>query len=123
MEKIKEILTRLRHNEQEYNTIRFSVAKRLFTLIASLYLLARLFTVGGFYFGGLTLTDLSLLTYHLYSLLVIATMFFGYAIIEYFAITSFPHKKYIILIPSLVILILIGSLALLSHLGFLHSFV
>lgn len=45
MAKIKEILSRLSQNQKEYTTIRFLVAKRLFTFIVALYLVARLFTV------------------------------------------------------------------------------
>lgn len=73
---IKEVFTRIKKTPSEYTDIRFAVAKRSFAFVASLYFLAYLFTVGGFYFGPFTLSDLSTATYHLYSLLVIATMWF-----------------------------------------------
>ena len=76
MIKIKEIHERLVKNPDEYRDIRYLVSKRLFAVSASLYFLVTLFTVGGFYFRFLSLNTLSMLSYHLYSLVVIATVFF-----------------------------------------------
>lgn len=50
-------------------------------------------------------------------------MFFGYAIVEYIVATSFPNKKAIILIPTALVFLILGVVALLAHIGLLTSLV
>ena len=76
MSKIKEIHSVLTKNPSTYAHLRFLVSKQIFALSFSLYFLSYLFTIGGFYFGPLTVSHLTIITYHLYSLLVISTAFF-----------------------------------------------
>jgi len=115
---IKDVFTRIKKTPKEYTTVRFAVAKRSFAFVVSLYFLAYLFTVGGFYFGPVTLTHLSAATYHLYSLLVIATMWFAYSLVEYIVYIYAPEKKWI-LIAMGVFVSLVGASMLAVHLGLL----
>lgn len=118
MSKIKEIQLRLQKNPIEYTSLRFLVAKQLFALSFTLYFLSYLFTVGGFYFWPFTLDTLAVIRYHLYSLLVVATVFFGYSLIEYLVSLYMPEKKILTLV-ALIIGILFWGAVLAIHLGLL----
>lgn len=66
MSKIKEIHTILTKNPSTYSHLRLLVTKQIFAISFSLYFLAYLFTIGGFYFGPFTLSNLATIQYHLY---------------------------------------------------------
>lgn len=118
MPKIKEIHDRIKKNPSEYTDIRFLVAQRIFITVAALYFLSFLFTVGGYYFPWFKLEALSMMTFHLYSFLVIATVWFGFSIAEYFTTIYYPHHNWI---PYCVlcVLFLFGGAALFVHLSVL----
>lgn len=118
MSKIKEIQERLTKNFWEYAKVRFVIAKQIFVFTVTLYFLSYLFTVGGFYLPFLSLDTLAKLTYHLYSLLVISTAFFGYSLIEFFIGSHFPEKKIWLFIAGWIATIF-SIFALAVHLGFL----
>lgn len=101
------------------------VAKRVWLIIASLYYFSFLFTVGGYYFnvsipglyqGTVTIEDLSMITFHLYSLLVISTAWVFYSICEYIIEVYIPKYKWLIIIP-VVIASSFALMALMAHLG------
>lgn len=120
MPKIKEIHDRLIKNPSEYTNIRFLVAKRVFITIATLYFLSFLFTVWGYYFWFITIDTLSLITYHLYSLLIIGFVWFWFSIAEYVVALYAPHHNWV---PYFVlcILFIFGSLAFYVHLSPIFS--
>lgn len=95
MPKIKDIHDRLRKDEKEYSSVSFLIARRVFIIVVSMYFTSLLFTVGGFYTPLVSLEALSMITFHVYSLLVIATMWFGYSFIEYAVYLYAPSKKII----------------------------
>lgn len=107
MPKIKEIHDRLIKNPAEYSGFSFLIAMRIFLLVAALYFFTRLMTVGGFYLPFLSLSGVSMLSYHLYSLLIIAMIWFGFAWTEYIGYIYFPSKRWISL-GVLLLLSLIG---------------
>lgn len=111
MSKIKEIHERLVKNPEEYASIRFSVARQIFSINVALYFLVYLFTVGGFYFWPITLDHLAVFRYHLYTLLIISVVFFGYSLVEYLT----DHK--IAKIMALVFFSIFWGIALAGHLG------
>ncbi len=92
MSKIKDILEKMKASPREYHDLSLLVAKRVWLMIATLYYLSILFTVGGFYYGPITLVYLSMATFHLYSMLVIATAWFGYSLWEYAVALYIPTK-------------------------------
>ncbi len=116
MEKIKDIYERLHKNPSEYTDMRFLVARRVFITIVTLYFTSLLFTIGGYYFLWFDLKILSMITFHLYSLLVIATVWFGFSISEFFIAIYYPKHNWV---PYLVLCLffIFGSLALLEHLS------
>jgi hypothetical protein len=73
MSKIKDILEKMKASPKDYHDLSLLTAKRVWLMIVSLYYVALLFTVGGYYYGPLSLEILSQITYHLYSILIIAT--------------------------------------------------
>lgn len=93
MTKIKEIVDKMKLNGTEYHDMNLLVSKRVWLFFAMLYYLAYLFTVGGFYFGSVSLEVLSMITFHLYSVLVVATVWFFYSLCEYVIVVYFPKKK------------------------------
>jgi hypothetical protein len=95
MSKIKDILEKMKSTPREYHDLSLLIAKRIWLLIASLYYLSLLFTVGGFYYGPFSLDVLSLITYHLYSVLVIATVWFGYSLCEYAVAIYVPQQSWL----------------------------
>lgn len=121
MSKIKEIHSRLQKNPAEYNALRFLVAKQVFSLAFFLYFLSYLFTVGGFYFEPFfSLDNLAASRYHLYSLLIIATVFFWYSLTEHISHMLFQGNK-IFPILGFVIGSVLGAAALASHLGLIGN--
>lgn len=93
MSKIKDILEKMKASPRDYHDLSLLVAKRVWLMVVSLYYLAFLFTVGGYYYGPLSLDVLSQTTYHLYSVLVIATAWFGYALCEYAIAVYIPTQS------------------------------
>ena len=92
MSKIKDIIEKMGMRGISYPDAQLLVAKRVWLIIVSLYYLSVLFTVGGFYFTisipGFTahtvsIAELSLIQFHLYSVLIVATAWFTYALVEY----------------------------------------
>lgn len=115
MAKIKDIVVKMKTNGTEYQELSFLVSKRVWLAIATLYYVSYLFTVGGFYFGPVSLDYFSMITFHLYSVLVIATAWFFYSICEYSIAMYVPGKKWLLVFP-IIIGIAITSIALLTHL-------
>ncbi len=95
MSKIKDILEKMKASPKDYHDLSLLVAKRVWLIIVSLYYLSFLFTVGGYYYGPLSLDILSLITYHLYSVLVIATAWFSYSLCEYAIVIYAPKQSWI----------------------------
>lgn len=120
MSKIKEIQSRLTQNSWEYSRIRFLIAKQIFVFVVTFYFLAYLFTVGGFYFGPISLDTLAKITYHSYSLLIIATAFFGFSIAEYAVSLHFGDKKFLLIIAGIFFAIF-AIFGLSTHLGFIGA--
>ena len=116
MQKIKEIYDRIHKNPSEYTNMRFLTAQRVFITIVAMYFISFLFTIGGYYFPWLDIKTLSMITFHLYSFLVIATVWFGFSIAEYFTVIYFPKHNWV---PYFVfcLLFLFGLLALFVHLS------
>lgn len=50
MSKIKDIIEKMKTSGHEYHDLHLLIAKRVWLIIASLYYLSYLFTVGGYYF-------------------------------------------------------------------------
>lgn len=120
MSKIKDIYERIHKNPSEYTDMRFIVARRVFITITAMYFTSFLFTVWGYYFSWLDLKTLSMITFHLYSFLVISVVWFGFSISEYFITIYYPKHNWV---PYLVlcVLFLFWLLALFVHLSSLNS--
>ena len=116
MSKIKDILEKMKASPREYHDLSLLVAKRVWLFVASLYYLVFLFTVGGFYYGPITLDHFSMGTFHLYSVLVIATAWFGYALCEYAIAIYVPTKDWLKWI-WLGIAVVFAIVTLLAHLA------
>ncbi len=95
MPKIKDIHERIHKNPAEYNDIRFLVARRMFITVVTLYFLSFLFTIGGYYLPWMSIETMSMLTFHLYSLLIVATVWFGFSIAEYMVVLYAPLHNWI----------------------------
>ena len=115
MAKIKDIVVKMKTNGTEYQELSFLISKRVWLAIATLYYVSYLCTVGGFYFGPVSLDYFSMITFHLYSVLVIATAWFFYSLCEYGIAMYVPGKKSLLVFP-IIIGIAITSVALLTHL-------
>lgn len=120
MSKIKEIQSRLEKNPTEYTYLRLLVAAQIFSTSFALYFLVFLFTIGGFYFWIFSVDTLAIIRYHLYSLLVLSTAFFGYSLTEYLVAIYFGNKKIITLIVG-IFFVLFSLFALSTHLGLISS--
>lgn len=83
MSKIKEIQERFAKSTQEYNEIRFLVAKRTLAFFLMFYYITFLFTIGGFSFGPFSLDVLGALTYHIYTILIIVIGWFLFELAGY----------------------------------------
>jgi len=116
MPKIKDIHNRLLKDPKEYSAIVLLVAERIFLTTTTLYFLSMLGTIGGFYLSWLSQETLSMLTYNLYSLLIVSVIFFGFSWTEHMVFIYAPEKRWISYI-ALVILLLIGLLALYVHIS------
>ncbi len=103
MSKIKDIIEKMQVNGRQYNDLSLLIAKRVWLIVATLYYLAFLFTVGGFYFRPFSLDSLSMMTFHLYSILVIASAWFFYSLCEYGVAIYLPNHRW-----TLTVAILIG---------------
>ena len=118
MLKIKDIIENMKLNGTAYHDLNLLISKRVWLTIATLYYFSYLFTVWGFYFGPISLEYIAMITFHLYSVLVIATAWFFYSLCEYGIVVYLPQKKWLILFP-IIIGIIATIIALLTHLGIL----
>jgi hypothetical protein len=116
MSKIKNIIEKMQASGTQYSELSLLVAKRVWLIIASLYYLAFLFTVGGFYFGPVTLDQLSMATFHLYSILVVISAWFFYSLCEYGITIYLPTRRWILII-AMILSLAFAVVALLAHLG------
>jgi hypothetical protein len=114
MPKIKDIHDRLLKNPVEYTEIRLTVAKRVLGFFMAFYYLSFLFTMGGFSFGPFSLTVLSQITFHAYTILVIIIAWFFYEFIVYVVHLYFPERQ-IFIIGGLVMAVIFTLLALYTH--------
>lgn len=117
MIKIKDIYDRLGKDQKEYTELRFLIARRVFMVVTVLYFVSLLFTIGGFYIGSMiTVPVLSTINFHLYSILVVAVVWFGFSVGEYFTTIYFPTKSWIAYAIGFLFLVF-GGLALFVHLS------
>lgn len=116
MSKIKDIVDKMKTQWSVYSDFKLLIAQRVWLLVASIYFLAYLFTVGGFYFGPMSLDILSKTTFHLYSVLVIATGWMIYALWDYAITVYAPSQKWTLFLPIIFSTALIVG-ALVVHLG------
>lgn len=93
MSKIKDILDKMKTQGTPYYDLNLLIAKRIWLIVATLFYLSYLFTVGGFYFGPFSIDMMSKITFHLYSVFVIATAWMIYSIGEYMVAVYAPTKK------------------------------
>lgn len=119
MPKIKDIMEKMKANGHEYYDLHLLIAKRVWLIIASLYYISYLFTVGGYYFWPISITQLSMFTFHLFSVLVIASVWFFYTLCEYTVAVYAPNKKWLLIAP-IVIWIIFTASTLLIHLGIIR---
>ncbi len=95
MSKIKDIHDRLIKDPGEYSALSFLVAERSFLIVTSLYFFTLLATVGGFYLSWISTETISMISYHLYSLMLIGMVWFGFAWSEYIVYIHAPGKRWI----------------------------
>lgn len=98
MSKIKEIRDRLLKNPAEYTEIRLLIAKRTLAFFIAFYFTAFLFTIGGFSFGPISLTVLSAIVYHSYTVLVIVLGWFFYEFAVYAVHIYADEYRWIIIV-------------------------
>ena len=111
MPKIKEIHDRLLKTPAEYTEIRLLIAKRTLAFFIMFYFTAFLFTIGGFSFGPISLTALSSITFHAYTVLVIMIGWFFYEFSVYMVhVYADDHRWVIILSLAISTLFVIGNL-------------
>jgi hypothetical protein len=108
MPKIKDISDRLVKDPGEYSALSFLVAERTFLIVTSLYFFTLLATVGGFYLPWISTETISMMSYHLYSLMLIAMVWFAFAWTEHVVYIHAPGKRWI----SFVILVILSVLVL-----------
>lgn len=118
MSKIKEIASIFAKNPDGYHKLRFLVSEQIFILGFCFYFLAVLFTIGWFEFGPFDKNKLAVITYHLYSLLVVSTGFYAYSLVENFQAKFTPEKKFLSII-ALFFIVIISGWILAVHLGLL----
>lgn len=99
MSKIKDILEKIRANGNEYHELHLLITKRVWLIIVTLYYTSYLFTVGGYYFSFMTIDNLAMITFHLFSVLVIATAWFFYSLCEYAVNIYMPNRKWLLIFP------------------------
>jgi hypothetical protein len=95
MPKIKDISDRLVKDPGEYSALSFLVAERSFLIVTSLYFFTLLATVGGFYLSWISTATISMISYHLYSLMLIMMVWFGFAWSEHVVYIHAPGKRWI----------------------------
>lgn len=120
MPKIKDIVDKMKLNGNEYHDLSLLVSKRVWLVIAVIYYLSYLFTVGGFYFGPISLEYLAMATFHLYSILVIATAWFFYSLCEYAIAIYLPNRRFLILVP-IFLWVITTAIALVTHIGIIGN--
>jgi len=116
MLKIKDIHDRLLKDPAEYSGFAFLVAERVFLIVATAYFFSLLGTIGGFYLSWISTATISMLTYHLYSLLIISTVWFGFAWSEYLVYIYAPTRRYLSF-AALGFLVIIGIAGLYAHIS------
>jgi hypothetical protein len=95
MPKIKDISARLAKDPGEYSALSFLVAERAMLIVTSLYFTTLLTTVGGFYLSWISTQAISMISYHLYSLMLITMVWFGFAWSEHTVYIHAPGKRWI----------------------------
>lgn len=116
MSKIKDIHDRLIKDPGEYSAFSFLVAKRVFLIVTTLYFFSLLMTIGGFYFSLISIEWISMISYHLYSLLLIAFVWFGFAWAEHMVYIHAPGKR-VISFMVLVLLSIVAGIGLYIHIS------
>ncbi|PID84419.1 hypothetical protein CSB09_01260 [Candidatus Gracilibacteria bacterium] len=117
MPKIKSILERIKQSPKEIIEMRFQFARYIFGIVVFAYFFVYLMNVGGFYWGYFTLDRLAIITYHLYSLVIITTFWFAYASIEYIILTHTSLKSPMIRVIVGIICLILALPPLLIHTG------
>jgi hypothetical protein len=125
MSKIKDIIEKMGMRGISYPDAQLLISKRVWLIIVSLYYLSVLFTVGGFYFTisipgiephTVSIAELSLVQFHLYSVLIVATAWFVYALVEYAVHVYWGTQRWLRIIVGILLSILTTCI-LLIHLG------
>lgn len=106
--KLARIAERISKTPQEYQEFRFRIVQRVFIVVAAGYFVVQLFTIWGFYFSFLPLGFLSALTFHLYSLVLITSVWFAFAFTEKFIAHTFPNQWWITYAVALLFSIFVG---------------
>ncbi len=114
MPKIKDIHERLVKNPVEYNELSLLVAKRVLAFAIAFYFTSFLFTVGGFSFGPFSLSILSQISFHAYSLLILVVAWFLYSLLEY-GLAVYAPNRHVLKYGVGVFLILFVGIALFAH--------
>ncbi len=108
MPKIKDIHDRLVKDPGEYSALSFLIAERVFLIVTSLYFFTLLATVGGFYLSWLSTEMFSMMSYQLYSLMIVTMVWFAFAWTEHMVYIHAPERRWI----SFLVLALLSIVAL-----------
>jgi len=114
MWKIKDIHDRLIKDPKEYSGFLFLVSQRIFISTVLIYFITFLGTIGGFYTSWLSLSHMSMLAFHAYSLMIIGFVWYGFSWAEYLVYIHAPEKRWIAFFV-LFLLIIVGGLWLYVH--------
>jgi hypothetical protein len=109
MPKIKEIRDRLLKNPAEYTEIRLLIAKRTLAFFIAFYFTAFLFAIGGFSFGPISLSVLSAIVYHAYTILVIVLGWFFYEFSVYSVHIYADEYRWAIIVCLVVSIIFVAG--------------
>jgi len=116
MMKIKDIHERIHKNPDELAYIELGVAKRIFALTASLYFTFFLATIGWFYLSWLSREMMSQITFHMYSIFVIVSLWFWFSLCQYY-MTLYSLQKKLFQYILLGVFSIIGLLLLIPHIS------
>ena len=97
MTKIKDIRDRLFKDPSEYTEIRLLIAKRSLAFFIAFYYTSLLFTIGGYSFLWFDIATLSLITYHVYTILVIMMAWFFYELVVYSVHVYADNQRWLII--------------------------
>ena len=98
MTKIKDIRDRLFKDPNEYTEIRLLIAKRTLAFFIALYYTSLLFTIGGYSFFIFDIPTLSLITFHIYTVLVIMMAWFFYELVVYGVHVYADNQRWLIIL-------------------------